>query len=74
MLHRTCVFSSYGSAGHVVHFRCILGAKRRSIIFHDRVGLRGLNKKCTGTRYIELVFLLLIGFVGHVMHSGASVA
>jgi hypothetical protein len=32
----------------------------------------GFHKKCTGTRYVELVSLHLVGFVGHVMHSGAS--
>jgi hypothetical protein len=30
------------------------------------------SKKRTGTRYAELVFLFLVGFVGHVEHSSAS--
>jgi hypothetical protein len=34
------------------------------------VGL--LNKKHTGTHYAELVFLHMVGYVGHVVHSGAS--
>jgi hypothetical protein len=33
---------------------------------------RCFNKKHTGTRYIEAVFLHPVGYVGHVLHSGAS--
>jgi hypothetical protein len=32
----------------------------------------GIYKKCTGTHDAELVFLHLVGSVGHVVHSGAS--
>jgi hypothetical protein len=32
----------------------------------------GFEKKCTKTRYADLVFLHLVGSAGHVMHSGAS--
>jgi hypothetical protein len=32
----------------------------------------GLDKKCTGTPYAELLFLHPIGFVGHIAHSGVS--
>jgi hypothetical protein len=32
----------------------------------------GFNKNCPGTRYAELVFFHLLGFVGYVVHSGAS--
>jgi hypothetical protein len=32
----------------------------------------GFDKNHTGTRYAELVFLEPVGFVGHVVHSGAS--
>jgi hypothetical protein len=37
-----------------------------------RWGKYGIDKKCTRTRYAELVFLYLVGFAGHVVHSGAS--
>jgi hypothetical protein len=30
------------------------------------------NKKCVRTCYVELVFLHLIGYVGHVVNFGAS--
>jgi hypothetical protein len=29
----------------------------------------GFDKKLTGTRYFELVFLYPVGYVGHVVHS-----
>jgi hypothetical protein len=32
------------------------------------------HKKCPGIRYAELVFLHLVGYAGHVVHSGASEA
>jgi hypothetical protein len=30
----------------------------------------GFHKKCTGTRYAKLLFLHLLGSVGHVVHFG----
>jgi hypothetical protein len=32
----------------------------------------GFDKKSHGTRYTELVFLHVVGSVGHVVHFGAS--
>jgi hypothetical protein len=34
----------------------------------------GIHKKCIGTCYAEIVFLHLLWFAGHVVHSGVSVA
>jgi hypothetical protein len=32
----------------------------------------GFYKKCVGTRNVELVYLHLMGYAGHVVHSGVS--
>jgi hypothetical protein len=61
-----------GSAGHVVHFGAS-GARNIDVLFFilgwDQYGL---HKKRAGTRYAELVFFHPVGFVGHVVRSGAS--
>jgi hypothetical protein len=31
----------------------------------------GFHKKHTGTHYAKLVFLHLVGYAGHIMHSSA---
>jgi hypothetical protein len=74
MLRRTCVFASCVICGSRSAFRCIWGVKYRCTIFHARVGRCDFHKKHAGTRYNELVFLHLVGFVGHLVHSGASSA
>jgi hypothetical protein len=53
-------------------FRYVRGVKHRCTIFHARVALVRFPKKCTGTRYAELVFLFLVGSVGHAEHCGIS--
>jgi hypothetical protein len=35
-------------------------------------GWYGFHKKPTRTHYVELVFLLLMGYAGHIVHYGAS--
>jgi hypothetical protein len=53
-------------------FRCVWGVKCWCTIFHAGVGpLRFPSEGC-GTHYAELVFLHPVGFVGHVVHFGAS--
>jgi hypothetical protein len=32
----------------------------------------GFQKKCVGTRYAKLVYILAFGYAGHVLHSSAS--
>jgi hypothetical protein len=64
--------STKSASGHVTPNlcfgirRCVLGMKRRRME-HNR-----LNKKTTGTCYAKHVFLYPLGYVGHVVHSGAS--
>jgi hypothetical protein len=46
--------------------------KRDRTIFMLGWDQYGLEKKHTGTRYVELVFLHSVGTTGHVVHSVAS--
>jgi hypothetical protein len=61
-----------GSMGHVVQS----GVSEARIV--DTLFLMlgwarcSFHKKCTGTRYAELVFLHSVASGGHEMHSGAS--
>jgi hypothetical protein len=46
--------------------------KCQRTFFHARVGPIQIRQKCTGTRYVELMFLHLVESAGHVVHSDAS--
>jgi hypothetical protein len=72
MLRRTCVSASGGLCGSHSAFRYVRGVKHRCTIFLARVALVRFPKKRTGTRYAELVFLFLVGSVGHAEHCGTS--
>jgi hypothetical protein len=43
--------------------------KSQGTIFHAWIGPLWFLKKPRGTRYAELVFLHLMGYAGHVVHS-----
>jgi hypothetical protein len=56
-----------GYAGHVVH-SCASGARNvDALFFMLRWDLYEFDKKYVGTRYVELVFLHLVGSEGHVV-------
>jgi hypothetical protein len=61
-----------GSTGHIVHS----GASRaRSVdapFFMLGWAQCGIHKKRAGQCYAELIFLHLVGFLGHILHSSAS--
>jgi hypothetical protein len=71
-LRRNCVFASSGICGSQCAFRCFWEAERQHTLFMlgwDRIRF---DKKRAWTCYAELVFLQLVRFVCHVVHSSAS--
>jgi hypothetical protein len=65
-LRRTYVLASGGICGSRSAFQCVWGVKYR------RTDQYRFKKKMARTRYTKLVFLYLLGSVGHVVHSKAS--
>jgi hypothetical protein len=49
----------------------LLGVKRRCSIFHAQVGLIRIRQKAHRDTLCQTCALDLVGFVGHVVHSGA---
>jgi hypothetical protein len=51
---------------------CVRGTRHQRIIFVLGWARCGFYEKCVVTRYAEHVFLHPVGYVGYVVHSGAS--
>jgi hypothetical protein len=49
-----------------------LGCETSTHYFHAWVHLVRFPKKCAGAQHTKLLFLHLVGYAGHVVHSGAS--
>jgi hypothetical protein len=72
ILRRNCVFAYGGISGSHNAFRCIRAQNIDALFFVLRWDRYGLNKKCTGTHYAELLFLHPVESVGQVAHFVAS--
>jgi hypothetical protein len=60
--------------GHVVHSGVSRPQNVDAVFFILEWDRYGFHKKRVRTRYAEVVFLHPVRFVGHVVHSSASVA
>jgi hypothetical protein len=65
-------FHPVGSAGHIMPTGASGARNVDALFFMLGWDWYGFNKKRTGTRYTELMFLHLEGSAGHVVHSGVS--
>jgi hypothetical protein len=61
-----------GSTGHVVHYVASGEQNIDALFFMLRWDQYRFDKKCAGTPYDDLMFLHPVGFVCHVVHSGAA--
>jgi hypothetical protein len=61
-----------GYVGDIVHFGASGECNSEALFFMLWWDWYGFDRKCAGTRYVELVFLHPVGYAGHLVHSGAS--
>jgi hypothetical protein len=71
-LCQTCFLHLEGSAGHKVHSGASGARNIDTLFFMLLWDQYGYDKKCIGTRYVELLFLHLVASAGHIVHFGAS--
>jgi hypothetical protein len=70
-LHRTCVLATGRICGSCSAFWCVWGTKHRRTIFNSRLDPVWIPRKCSGTRYVELVFSHPVRSAGRIVLSGA---
>jgi hypothetical protein len=71
-LHQTCVFASVGFVGHVL-YSCLFRVRHDDeLLFKLEWVWCSFHIERAGTRDAELAYLHLVGFAGHIVHSGAS--
>jgi hypothetical protein len=71
-LGQTCVFASGGICRSRSAYRCVQGTKPRCTIFHAWVGPVRIEQNARRDTLHRSLFLHPVGYVGHVVHFGAS--